>query len=378
MVTTYVNKLAALTAAALLAIAVCMTALAGVAYADDEGPDTAPMEPSELQQRVEASAAAYNDAVARAEDLQARIDENSARISQIEADLPVQREKADAAMVSMYKFSGNQTAIADVLMGVRDFDGLVSTLEYLSAVASSNLDQIEKLQDMQQDLADTQKQLVAEKAQAEKAVAEAEQALEEAKAAREEAAAAAAAAVTQAEIDAMREQMAEDAAEAARAEAEESGASEEEAQAQADAAAEAAAAAVDANTVGNGGVDWSLGRDQFIDEWGNRIDDYLEGSPMAGQGSNFAAAAWDYGVDPRWSPAIANTESTKGQYTFADHNAWGWGSSSWDNWEDAINDHVKGLADGYGSTITQEGAERYCPPNADEWYDNTLGEMNRI
>ena len=99
---------------------------------------------------------------------------------------------------------------------------------------------------------------------------------------------------------------------------------------------------------------------------------------MAGQGSNFAAAAWDYGVDPRWSPAIANTESTKGQYTFADHNAWGWGSSSWDNWEDAINDHVKGLADGYGSTITQEGAERYCPPNADEWYDNTLGEMNRI
>ncbi len=33
---------------------------------------------------------------------------------------------------------------------------------------------------------------------------------------------------------------------------------------------------------------------------GGRIDSYLAGSPLSGQGATFAAAAWDYGVDPRF------------------------------------------------------------------------------
>ena len=378
MITKYAHRLLAVPAAVLLAIAVMMTAFSGAAFADDEGPDTASMEPSDLQQRVESSAHAYDDAVAQVEDLEARIDENSKRIVEIEKNLPAQQEKASQAVVSMYKMSENGSGIADLLMGIDDLDDFITTLDYLSAVAGDNLEQIAKLKSMQQDLDDAQAELLAKKEQAENAAVQAKEALDEAIAAREEAAAAAAAAVTQAEIEAMQAQVAEEAAEQARAEAEAEGASEEEAQAQADAAAAAAAASVDADTVGNGGIDWSMSRDDFVDEWGSRIDDYLQGSPMEGQGENFASAAWEYGVDPRWSPAIANTESTKGQYTFADHNAWGWGSSSWDNWEDAINDHVQGLADGYGSTITEEGAARYCPPNADEWYDNTLSEMNSI
>lgn len=125
-------------------------------------------------------------------------------------------------------------------------------------------------------------------------------------------------------------------------------------------------------------VDWSCGKDAFISEWTNRINNYLAGSPLAGQGETFATAAWENGVDPRWSPAISNTESTKGTNCFLPHNAWGWGSTGWNSWEEAINAHVAGLAKGYGYTISYSNAQKYCPPNYDNWFHDTLREMSKI
>ena len=125
-------------------------------------------------------------------------------------------------------------------------------------------------------------------------------------------------------------------------------------------------------------VDFSCGREEFVVEWTSRINDYLSGSPLAGYGSVFAEAAWQYGVDPRWSPAIANTESTKGENCFAAHNAWGWTGGSWSNWAAAINSHVAGLSEVYGYTISRQNAQRYCPPNATNWYYDTLSEMQSI
>ena len=125
-------------------------------------------------------------------------------------------------------------------------------------------------------------------------------------------------------------------------------------------------------------VDFSVGKEAFIAEWTQRIDAYLAGSPLAGQGVTFATAAWDNGVDPRWSPAISNTESSKGAHCFLPYNAWGWGDRSWSNWEDAINAHVAGLAQGYGYSITYANAAKYCPPNTDHWFNATLGQMQMI
>lgn len=125
-------------------------------------------------------------------------------------------------------------------------------------------------------------------------------------------------------------------------------------------------------------VDWSVGKEAFMAEWTARIDAYLEGSPLAGYGAVFAEAAWDNGVDPRWSPAISNTESSKGSVCFLPCNAWGWGSSSWDDWDSAIRAHVAGLAAGYGYSITRAAAQTYCPPNCDEWYEKTIGQMSCI
>ena len=112
--------------------------------------------------------------------------------------------------------------------------------------------------------------------------------------------------------------------------------------------------------------------------WTARIDAYLAGSPLAGQGRTFAEAAWNNGVDPRWSPAISNTESSKGAHCFAPYNAWGWGDSSWSSWEEAINAHVAGLAANYGYSITYAFAVKYCPPNADHWFNATLSQMKLI
>jgi hypothetical protein len=125
-------------------------------------------------------------------------------------------------------------------------------------------------------------------------------------------------------------------------------------------------------------VDWSVGKKAFLAEWAQRIDAYLDKTPLEGYGDIFAEAAWENGVDPRWSPAISNTESGNGTHCFLPHNAWGWGDDAWPNWETAIRAHVKGLADGYGYSLTFEAAQQYCPPNCIHWYNNTLGQMNLI
>lgn len=126
------------------------------------------------------------------------------------------------------------------------------------------------------------------------------------------------------------------------------------------------------------GVDFSIGEDAFVETWGARIDAYLSGSALAGQGKTFAKAAFENGIDPRVSPAISNTESSKGAICFKPHNAWGWGSSSWSSWEEAINAHVSGFAEGYGYTVTVGGAKTYCPPNWSKWYSNTTAQMALI
>lgn len=125
-------------------------------------------------------------------------------------------------------------------------------------------------------------------------------------------------------------------------------------------------------------VDWGVGEEAFVSEWTARIDSYLAGTPLAGTGAIFAQAAWDNGVDPRFSPAISNTESGNGAHCFLPYNAWGWGKSSWGSWEEAINAHVAGLANVYGYSLTYAAAQKYCPPNYDHWFNNTLSQMELI
>ena len=119
-------------------------------------------------------------------------------------------------------------------------------------------------------------------------------------------------------------------------------------------------------------------RDLFISTWAERIDAFNEGYPLEGYGEVFAAAAYDYGVDPRYSPAIARLESESGLNCFLPCNAWGWGDASWSDWGTAIYAHVQGLSEEYSPTLTYEDAQKYNPANTDEWYGLVDGYMTQI
>ncbi|MCL2889601.1 MAG: CMP-2-keto-3-deoxyoctulosonic acid synthetase [Eggerthellaceae bacterium] len=140
-----------------------------------------------------------------------------------------------------------------------------------------------------------------------------------------------------------------------------------------------ARSAGDAAAAGLDPVDWSMSHDEFVEHWAARIDAFMAGFPLEGQGRHFAEAAWNYGVDPRLSPAIASTESTRGKYCSVPYNAWGWGPHiPFSSWEQGIDIHVRGLKIGGYSPITYEGAQRYCPPTADSWYRETTKTMSYI
>ena len=333
----------------------------------------------EANAALEEAQAKLDEAQAQVDEIQAQIDENEARIAEIEAALPEQREKAATSLVYLYKVSQDMPGLVDLVLSSESFYDLLATLTYLDIIQSHNNDAVNMLVALNQELEQTRALLSGQMDEAEarrQEAAEAQQAAEEAQQAAEQALA---------ESIALREELERQAA--AQAAAEE--AARQAALAEAQAAAEASETFTTESgeevtvvnvpsTTGLSAVDWSVGEEEFVSTWGARIDAYLAGSPLAGYGTTFAAAARANGVDPRFSPAIANTESSKGAVCFLSHNAWGWGQYSWGDWESAIWGHVSGLAAGGYYTISLANAQRYCPPNASRWYAVTLGQMQCI
>lgn len=339
-------------------------------------------EPSESQQTIETTAAAYDEAVSRVAQIEQQITDNETNISQLEADLPEQQERGASSMRVLYKLQQESQGLINLILNAENLSDLFVTVEYIDQIQQRNLSEIERLQSMKTELTTTQDQLVEAKGAAITEQANAESALAAAQAAREEAQRKA---QQQAEAEARK---AEQAAAEKQKQAEAAAATQKETAKEENAPSKETPSESTPNPVAPStpeavdpppsDVNWGSDKAAFVAEWSGRIDAYLAGSPLSGQGKTFAEAAWDYGVDPRWSPAIANTESSKGAACFQPHNAWGWGSISWGSWEEAINAHVGGLARGYGYTISVDAAKKYCPPNWQHWYDVTLAQMNMI
>jgi hypothetical protein len=350
---------------AILAVALLPADAAGAKTID--GIEVEPI-PTEIQEAVERTAEEYEAAKEEVAAAKKALEDNRAKIDALEKAIPEQQARSDKAARDLYKMEQQGSGIVEMLLDSEDISEFVNSLDYAARVSEANVDEIKRLGKMKDELEETRKQLKQNKIDADEKAEQAEAALEAAKEARKEA-------QRKAEEEARRK------AEEARKKA--------EAARQAKEAREAALAVQESLTdegldpemfeslVGDG-ADWAEDQDLFVDEWAERIDSYLSGSPLAGKGRIFAEAAWKYGVDPRWSPAISCTESSKGEHCFASHNAWGWGDSSWDSWEEAINAHVRGLARGYGYTITVEAAKKYCPPNWKFWCKTTADEMSAI
>lgn len=333
----------------------------------------------ELVTRIETTTTAYREAADSLAQIEDDISKSEERIAQIREELPAQRARTAASIKNLYIFQQSTDSILTLLLSADDFEDFIGTLRYMDAIHAHNTSEINALTSMEDELSQRLTGLVAQRDTAAEREEAARKALEEARSARVDL-------QQQAISIALNESDARDEAVAIAVKALE--------------AADAASASLPEDQKVQATFTTSSGNTAVVEvptttsvttdplvtnttseettDWASRINSYLEGSPLAGYGEVFAEAAATYGVDPRLSPAIATIESSQGEYCFKDHNAWGWGSSSWDSWEDAIYDQVEGLATGYDGTLTIEGAEKYCPPNYQEWYSSVASEMGTI
>ena len=315
-----------------------------LAYAEDsaessafEKPDFASMSLDELKSAVETITVERDRVNARKADIDARIAEISTRLESVKGKLPAVQSRADEAVVERYKLQRHGSEFIDTLLSVSSFSQFATGIDYAERITKVNLEELETLRHEETGLELMMGALGLEQDAVASRLEQVSAALEEAIAARDEA------------------------------------------QRLADLVANA--------HLVEDGADWNAGEEAFVQAWTPRIDAYLAGSPLEGQGATFAKAAWSNHIDPRFSPAISHIESNKGRFCIRPHNAWGWGAadsnpyglaSEWATWEDAINAHVSGLARGYGYTISVEGAQTYCPPGWETWYATTVAQMNSI
>lgn len=365
------SKPARLITSAALAVALTATPLLSPVTAFAASQETQD-QISAAQTKIEQATSAYDDARSKLEDLQRKIDANTASIEKIESELPEQQAKASSAMRDLYKYQKGTNPIVNFLVNTQSLGDFITNCKYTNQITSSSVNEIEQLNEMQTQLEKDKTELEQAKSQLESEQKTAEDALSQAQKLRSEA-------------QAKAEQ--ENAAELAKLEADKA-AAEQKLSGEGVSGNNSNSQANNTNTVINTTVDNSANTgnsdyDNFVNSWASRIDNYLAGSPMAGQGRTFAIAAWNTGVDPRWSPAIACIESTKGAYCAGSYNAWGWsavggGWRSFGSWEEGINAHVAYLGRAYGSTLTPAAAQKYCPPTWQDWYNKVASQMNRI
>ena len=331
---------------------------------------------AELQAEVVRCSDEYDTTVKHIEELQAQIEANEARIAEIEAILPEQRQRTSDSIRWQYRISRDAPGLIEMVLSADSFYDMLATIQYLDIIQTRNNSELQALIDLDAELTATRQALANDMALAEAERAAAQDALDAAVAAREE---------LQAAILAQ-----EEAERAARERAIEEAAKQEtftnasgqqatvEIPSSPDTGATGGSTPSQGSDSGNVNTDSVVTtRDYYVQVWSGRIDNFLAGTPLSGYGYAFAEAAWDYGVDPRWSPAIAAVESSKGYYCFEPYNAWGWFAYLGYDWDSSIRAHVAGLASGYGYTLTYAAAARYCPPG-DAWYSATAYYMVQV
>ncbi|MCL2807446.1 MAG: hypothetical protein FWD27_04685 [Coriobacteriia bacterium] len=308
----------------------------------------------EIQAQVDEASARFDDATTQIAELRKEIELLSNRIDTIQECLPDARDLSDQAARDYYRMLSTSNPFLEMVLGATSLTEFFAKVEYSTRLNQSYIDNITSLTRLNDELEGNRGELEGMMVALEDERLRAEEAL----------------------IDAQNARLA----------AEETARLIAEATAAATAAAAAAAAAAEESHVPAAPLPPSFpgmpespsDKQAFVDLWTPRIDAYLAGSPMAGFGYAFANAAFDYNVDPRWSPAIACLESSKGRYCFRAYNAWGWGQVDWPDWETAIYAHIRGMSTGYGYTISEAAARKYCPPNWAHWYTVISSEMTRI
>ena len=398
-----------------------------VAHADDAALTRAQEQIDEANSRFEQASKDYQAAKDAVSELESQIVQNEENQARIEGELPAQRERTAASIKTLYKFQQSTRDLLDIVLTSDDFDDLVATAHYLDSILDRNVAEVNALANMENELTQTKTELTAQRDAAEQKRIEADEALQGASTALQDARA------NKRELEAARER--EKAAEEARRTTVTTVPTTQPAPSPQQDRQPAQEPVTDVTSQSNDqqpAQEAPSGQDQpstaeqpaseqpstdttlpeptpepapeseptpqpepttpepapaevvpaasgEVADWAARIDAYLAGSPLAGYGAVFAQAAADYGVDPRISPAISCIESGKGSVCFLPHNAWGWGTASWPDWESAIRGHVSGFSSIYGSTLTLSGAQMYASNDIyDYWYSLVQSEMASI
>ncbi|MDR2492007.1 MAG: hypothetical protein LBD25_00885 [Coriobacteriales bacterium] len=411
--------------AALVLLSFALSPSPALGLADDTLP-----EPDELQQRIEGSAMDYNESMDRLASIEAEILVLERRLADVERRMPEQQERGEKAAAEFYRMQCSSSLYLEMLFGSQSISDFFANFEYITRLQNSYYAEFDQLKELDAELREMRTSLEEQYRAALDETTHAAEALADAQQAREDAERRAAE-IQQSNgnavgADGLPSPLEAVGSEAAGGEGQGAGSGTGSGSGSGNGSGggigdmptvppvggngndnASSSGNGNGNGSGNGGQgttgsnpgpdtgpapgaggaspgvgndrpDWTTDKKSFVSEWGARIDAYLGSSPLGGHGSAFAEAAWDYGVDPRWSPAISCIESSKGRYCFLSHNAWGWGNTSWSDWDTAIREHVRGLKRGYGYTISVEAAQKYCPPNWEHWYNATLSEMQRI
>ncbi|MEG0323137.1 MAG: hypothetical protein RR619_04000, partial [Raoultibacter sp.] len=141
-------------------------------------------EPTSVQNKIEQTAADYNEAVAQVEALEQEIEETRTKLETLEETLPDQQSKSNQAFKALYKMQQENRAFIELILSSETIDDFFMTIEYLDRIQQSNLKEINRLRDMKAELEASEKALVTSKTQAEAEKTRAETALKDAQAAR--------------------------------------------------------------------------------------------------------------------------------------------------------------------------------------------------
>ncbi len=323
------------------------------------------------QNELELTAQSYKEAQDKYSQIQSEIASNEKRLKELQDQLPQLQENAGRVIHQAYKMGKDTPNLLSIILSSDNLSDFLSTMHQMQIMQNKYMQSIKDLNDAQAELMQKSEELSKKKDEASQTLQQAENAL---------------AAAIDARVAAQKAADEKIQSEKAEAQAAVEAAREASSSTFTPANSEASTPVEVPKSATTGPVDWSIGRDAFISTWTSRINAYLSGSPMAGTGRAFAEAAWDTGVDPRWSPAIATAESSKGYYVpyGNSNNAWGWtarggGFRRFSSFEEGARAHVHYLANMYGTTHTPSAARIYVGSgNWSYWYSSVLAQMESM
>ncbi len=128
----------------------------------------------ELQAQVDQAAQAYNDATAKAAELETKISESQAKIDEVSTSLPDKQRRAAVSMSAAYKMQQSTPGLVTMLLSAETFSDFLTSFQYITAITRSNDSAVQELVVMQRELSDAQQTLeeAKEEADAQKQVAQ--------------------------------------------------------------------------------------------------------------------------------------------------------------------------------------------------------------